>query len=274
MVLCHGGPGGWDDLGPVADMVDDLVTVHRYDQRACGRSSGGPPFDVATAVADLDALRRHWNIPRWIVGGESWGAHLALYYSLAHPLHVSALIYMAGAGLVADDYPGWRAEFKENERTFLSPEEWQRAAELRALRDRAQGAAFTQLDRAYMELTWKIGIADRARADELVQSLLSGGLSLNREVNQVLGEDHLRLLADVSLRTRLRTLRVPALVVHGDTDPRPAWALGRLAELIPNGQLVTLPEVGHILWLERPHLLRETLRRYFLTIGLCSRPPA
>ena len=124
IVLCHGGPGGWDDMEPVAAMVEDLVTAYRYDQRACGRSSGGPPFDVATAVADLDALRRHWNISRWVVAGESWGAELALYYSVAHPSHVTALIYMAGAGWIADDPTAWQAEFKANQRTFLSPEEW------------------------------------------------------------------------------------------------------------------------------------------------------
>jgi proline iminopeptidase len=53
LVLCHGGPGLWDYLAPVARMLDDSSTVYRYDQRACGRSSGGPPYDVATAVADL-----------------------------------------------------------------------------------------------------------------------------------------------------------------------------------------------------------------------------
>ena len=50
LVLCHGGPGLWDYLAPVAAMIDDLVTVYRYDQRACGRSSGGPPHDVVTAI--------------------------------------------------------------------------------------------------------------------------------------------------------------------------------------------------------------------------------
>jgi proline iminopeptidase len=41
LVCCHGGPGLWDYLAPVAEMVDDLMTVYRYDQRACGRSTGG-----------------------------------------------------------------------------------------------------------------------------------------------------------------------------------------------------------------------------------------
>jgi len=75
----------WDYLEPVAAMLDDLWTVYRYDQRSCGRSTGGPPYDVATAVADLDALREHWGLSQWIVLGHSWGATLALAYGLAIP---------------------------------------------------------------------------------------------------------------------------------------------------------------------------------------------
>jgi proline iminopeptidase len=37
MVFVHGGPGMWDYLGPVAEMVEDLITTHRFHQRGCGR---------------------------------------------------------------------------------------------------------------------------------------------------------------------------------------------------------------------------------------------
>jgi pimeloyl-ACP methyl ester carboxylesterase len=44
-VLCHGGPGLSDNLGPVATMVEDFALVHRYDQRGSGRSCSSGPFD-------------------------------------------------------------------------------------------------------------------------------------------------------------------------------------------------------------------------------------
>jgi proline iminopeptidase len=71
-VCCPGGPGLWDYLEPVAAMLDDLVTVYRYDQSSCGRSTGGPPYNVATAFADLDALCEHWGLSQWILLGHSW----------------------------------------------------------------------------------------------------------------------------------------------------------------------------------------------------------
>jgi proline iminopeptidase len=102
LVVCHGGPGLSDNLKPVAEMVDDLALVHRYDQRGSGRSRSDSPLDVATFVADLEALRRHWGHERWLVGGHSWGANLALCYALTHPDRTAGVIYLAGSGLRAE----------------------------------------------------------------------------------------------------------------------------------------------------------------------------
>ena len=143
LVLCHGGPGLWDYLGPVAAMVDDRATVYRYDQRACGRSSGGPPFDVATAIADLDALRQHWGVEQWVVAGHSWGATLALLYCLAHPARARGLAYISGTGI----NPAWRAEYRANRAARLDPAGQQRLAELEERLGRATGAAWAALDR-------------------------------------------------------------------------------------------------------------------------------
>lgn len=71
VVLCHGGPGIYDYLEPVAAMIDDLATVHRYDQRGCGRSEDGSAHDLATFGDDLDAIRRHWGYESWTVIGHS-----------------------------------------------------------------------------------------------------------------------------------------------------------------------------------------------------------
>jgi proline iminopeptidase len=76
LALCHGGPGDFDYLEPIASMVEDIARVYRYDQRGCGRSQQAPPYDVATFVDDLDALREHYGINMWIAGGHSWGAGL------------------------------------------------------------------------------------------------------------------------------------------------------------------------------------------------------
>lgn len=74
-----------------------------FDQRGCGRSR--PLADSAAAdlstnttahlVRDIEALRRHLGIDRWLVSGGSWGVALALAYAQAHPERVTALVLAA-----------------------------------------------------------------------------------------------------------------------------------------------------------------------------------
>jgi len=258
LVCCHGGPGLWDYLEPVAAMVDDLMTVYRYDQRSCGRSTGGPPYDVATAVADLDALRVHWGLSQWIVLGHSWGATLALAYGLAHPSRVCALIYFSGTGVD----PSWHAEYHANQAALLRPDEQRQLADLRACLSTAQGDEYDVIERAYCELAWSTDIADRTRARELSRQLFVDGLHVNFQVNQVLGKNADRFTQQSILPEQLATLRIPTLVVHGERDPRPARVARQLAEIIPSASYVELPRVGHLPWLEQPDLLRGVLRPF------------
>ncbi len=255
---CHGGPGLWDYLEPVAAMLDDLVTVYRYDQRSCGRSTGGPPYDVATAVADLDALREHWGLSQWIVLGHSWGATLALAYGLTHAARTRAVMYLSGTGIDAS----WRTEYRANRAALFHPDELRQLADLRARLASTQGAEFDEVERAYCELAWTTDIADHAHARELARQLLVDGLHVNFRVNELLGDDAERFTQRSTLSKQLTALRIPTLVVHGERDPRPARVARQLAEIIPSASYVELPQVGHLPWLEQPDFLRGILRHF------------
>ncbi|HEX9268629.1 MAG TPA: alpha/beta fold hydrolase [Candidatus Limnocylindria bacterium] len=100
LVLCHGGPGLWDYLEPFAVLLAGTARGIRYDQRGCGRSGGAAgPYTLERFVEDIDAVRRAAGFERWIAGGHSWGATLALHYALAHPDRVEGLLYVSGVGL-------------------------------------------------------------------------------------------------------------------------------------------------------------------------------
>jgi proline iminopeptidase len=258
VVLCHGGPGLWDYLAPVAALIDDLATVYRYDQRACGRSTGGPPYDVATAVADLDALRAHWGLADWIVAGHSWGATLALAYCLRHPARARGLIYLSGTGID----PAWHADYKANQAARLGQEGQRRLAELKTRLARAKGAEWAALDREYCALSWATDFADQSRARDLARRLFVADLHPNYEVNRLLWADARRVVETDTFTARLPGLRMPTLIIHGEADPRPLWAARRLAGLIPGAQLQTIPDAGHLPWLERPARIAAPLRRF------------
>jgi proline iminopeptidase len=262
LVMLHGGPGLWDYMAPVAHMVDDVATVYRYDQRACGRSSGGPPFTVETAVADLEALREHWGVERWVVLGHSWGATLGLAYSLSYPEHTYALIYISGTGI----YPGWREEFHANLDALTSPEHQQYLVDLRARLPNASDEEAVAITREYCIRAWSIEMLDRERSRELAESVLIDGVQVNWDVNKLLGQSGESFAEQSTVPERLATLHVPALVIHGDLDVRPAWAGRRVAEHIPGAEFVLLPGAGHFLWLDAPDLLRDVTRQFLAKV--------
>jgi proline iminopeptidase len=102
VLLCLGGPGCSDYLGPVAEMISGVSQPIRYEQRGCGRSDRIPPYDIDTELRDIEAIRVYYGIDRWIVGGHSWGANLALAYAMAHRQNVLGLIYLSGPGIQHD----------------------------------------------------------------------------------------------------------------------------------------------------------------------------
>ncbi len=102
LLLCNGGPGCCDYLQPVAEMLEDIAYVIRFEQRGCGRSNLSGPYDVETCIADMEAIRKSYGVDRWVVGGHSWGANLAIAYSVTHANKVMGIIGISG-GLIHKD---------------------------------------------------------------------------------------------------------------------------------------------------------------------------
>jgi proline iminopeptidase len=87
-VFLHGGPGA--GCAPVHRRFFDPehYRIVLFDQRGAGRSVPHAEVSDNTTpllVADLEALRRHLGIDRWVVFGGSWGSTLALAYGQSHP---------------------------------------------------------------------------------------------------------------------------------------------------------------------------------------------
>lgn len=111
VLLCPGGPGDGDYLGPVAALIDDMVRVIRWEPRGCGESDRTGPYDLATTLADMEAIREAMGFERWIVGGHSAGAFLALAYALEFPDRVKGIIYLSGTGIQNDR--AWHIEYAD-----------------------------------------------------------------------------------------------------------------------------------------------------------------
>lgn len=94
-VFLHGGPGGGSSPRHRRFFDPAAYRIVLYDQRGAGRSTPlGELRDNTTPhlVADLERLRIHLGIGRWLVFGGSWGSTLALAYAEAHPERCLGLV--------------------------------------------------------------------------------------------------------------------------------------------------------------------------------------
>lgn len=95
VIFVHGGPGA--GASPVHRRFFDpkAYRILVFDQRGAGRSTPyGDITDNTTdhLIADMEALRRHFGVERWLVFGGSWGATLAVAYAQRHGAHCLGLV--------------------------------------------------------------------------------------------------------------------------------------------------------------------------------------
>ena len=99
-VYLHGGPGGGSSPTQRRLFDPEKYRIVLFDQRGCGHSlphASGADADLAAnttwhLVDDMQKLREHLGIDRWLVSGGSWGSTLALAYAESHPDRVTELV--------------------------------------------------------------------------------------------------------------------------------------------------------------------------------------
>lgn len=258
-VVLHGGPGQGSHPGMARGFDPARWRVYGYDQRGCGASAphaGDPATDLsvnttARLVADLEALREHVGVERWLVCGGSWGTALALAYAQRHPERVVGLVLVAvmlGRRAEADWMYGGAARFFPDAHArfraaVAADDDTRLSAYLRALSDpdetvRAGAAAawcawedaLVSLDPGAPAPAAPAPLADRVAFARLCAHYAARAWFLD----------------DALLRGAHRLAGVPGVLLHGRLDLScpfdNAWSLHRAW---PGSRLVALPDTGH-----------------------------
>jgi proline iminopeptidase len=128
-VVLHGGPGSGCGEFFRRFFDPDAYRIVLFDQRNCGRSTphaSEPSTDLRTnttahLVDDIESLREHLGIERWLILGGSWGSTLALAYAEAHVARVSELILF---GVTTGRHSEFDWSFRGGLALFF-PEQWE-----------------------------------------------------------------------------------------------------------------------------------------------------
>lgn len=122
VLFVHGGPGAGCGRHDRSFFDPERYRIILFDQRGSGRSTPHACLDVnnsSALVADMEVIRLHLGVKRWLLFGGSWGSTLSLLYAQTYPQYVLGLVlrgvflcrqqdidwfYQKGASLIFPDY--------------------------------------------------------------------------------------------------------------------------------------------------------------------------
>jgi proline iminopeptidase len=264
-LFLHGGPGA--GCWPVHRRFFDPETykIVLLDQRGAGRSTPAASLEANTTaelVNDLETLRHHLRISRWLVFGGSWGSTLALAYAARHSQACMALV-LRGIWLCRPEDLEW---WFKGIRMFF-PEYWQEFSDYIPKLERND-----LLDAYYRRLihpnpivhmpaavSW---VTYETRCETLLPIAESRALPGPDTLAMARIESHYMRYGSFLGATELmdsvpRFRKIPAAIVHGRYDMlcpvdgalalAKAWPEARLSIAPASGHSATEPEIRRLL---------------------------
>lgn len=259
VVFLHGGPGA--GAAPAHRRFFDPAhyRVVIFDQRGAGRSTPlGEIRDNTTPhlIGDIERLRAHLGIDRWLVFGGSWGSTLALAYSEAHPERCSGLI-LRGVFLCRRSEIDWFLYGLKN----LFPEAWHRFAG--AIPEPERGDLLAAYHRRLTDPDPKVHMP-AARAWSIYEGSCSTLLPSPETVAYFAGDvvalglarieahyfSHDIFLPENSLLDNIGRVRgIPGVIVQGRYDAVcPIVSADDVHRAWPEAEYIVVPDAGHSAW--------------------------
>jgi len=257
-VFLHGGPGGGSDKRARQFFDPQHYRIVVFDQRGCGRSRPSASLVENTTwhlVADLERLRKHLGIERWLVFGGSWGSTLALAYSEAHPERVSEIVlrgifllryaeirwfYQHGASEVYPDaWEAYRDAIPLDERDDFLSAYHQRLTGSDQRTALAAARAWSMWEASASFLHSNIDTIKKWGEDQF--ALAVARIECHYFVNRGFLRSESQLLDDV-----VRIRHIPTTIVQGRYDMVcPATSAWDLHRAWPEADLRIVPDAGH-----------------------------
>ncbi|WP_019864575.1 prolyl aminopeptidase [Methylovulum miyakonense] len=256
VIFLHGGPCSGTKPDHRRFFNPEKYHIILFDQRACGQSLPFGELEGNTTqdlIADMERIRQHLGIEKWLVFGGSWGGALALLYAQQHPMQVCGLVIRA-VFLARQQDLDWYAKDGANR---IFPEQWQKLIDTLSdpnpenLLDSLcavfwGGDTETQTRVAKEWLAWgaltALGLAYQPKELEITGQTFK---QIRMELNFAL---HRYFITENQILDHCGLLRhIPIRIIHGRQDFLcPMEAGMKLHQALPHADYVVLPNAGHI----------------------------
>lgn len=256
VVFLHGGPGSGTSPAQRRFFDPQGWRIVLFDQRGAGRSTPHASVQANTTphlVADMERLREHLEIDRWMVFGGSWGSTLALAYGQAHPERCLGFM-LRGIFLGRPSEVEW---FMTGIR-LLYPDAWRRFAEF--LPEAERGDLLSAYSARLFDPRPEVHLP-AARSWARYEAACSALVPDPRQLADMENDQHSLALARIEAHyfaNRLflpphgllagmdRLARHPAVIVQGRYDVIcPMASADLLARSWTGAEFVVVPDAGH-----------------------------
>jgi proline iminopeptidase len=268
----HGGPGSGLQTGYRQFFDPERYLIVSFDQRGCGRSlplASDPDSDLASnttqaLLADIEQLREHLGIERWLLTGVSWGTTLALAYAQAHPERVSEIV-LAAVTTTSRAEVTWITETIR----CIFPEAW---SEFERMANRRAGEslidAYYRLIRHPNRRTRELAAEAWCKWEDAV-SLKPQGRFADSDFRLNFATLVIHYFANAAFLEGKEILRnmkfiahLPGVLIHGRLDVSgPLQTAWQLHQCWSKSRLIVVETEGHggaVMWSEFAKAIRET----------------
>jgi len=241
-----------DDFKQLAD----AATIITYDMRDRGRSSRVEDVNTLTIqqdVKDLETVRRHFNVDKFVPLGFSYLGLMVAMYTAEHPEHVTRMIQL---GPISMKYGTKYAKNLMNE----DDEPVRRWHDLNATKD-------TTTPQHELCLSQEKALQSLLVGNQAYASRLKSTCELENEWPASL-DRHFRASFPSIMKldfgpADVARITVPVLTIHGTKDRNAPYGSGReWAMSLPDARLVTIEGGAHASWVDDPLTVFGSIREF------------
>jgi proline iminopeptidase len=205
-------------------------------------------------MSDLDALRNVWGFESINIVGHSWGGLLGMYYAARHPERVERLV-------LVDPAPPNTELMLQSYHVLIGRPTRQEPHRLESLYDsEAYLAGDPSTHNEAMRLSEGVTF-HVPKARDAYFAVISFDATSARNMVAISGPARAMKL-NITVEANLPAITCPTMIIYGDHDFIVDAAPQLIHDLIPNSELVVVPDSGHYPFIEQPEAFTRALRRF------------
>jgi proline iminopeptidase len=243
ILIINGGPGmSSEGFIPLAKKLSKSNKTILFDQRGTGLSTlikiDSSTVTMDLLVDDMEVLRKHLGIDKWILFGHSFGGILAYNYTSKHPHRVLAMIQSSSAGMDTSFLSSLNITKSLTPVERDSLQYYTRKIRSGDTTYSAQLKSATYLAPAY--------VYNRTHIPAVAKRLTQG----NSRINDLVWKNLREINYDV--KPQLASFKMPVLIIHGKEGFLGLNIPQRAQKLLSNSKLIVLEKTKHYGWLDNP----------------------